>query len=138
MQRGITIGRLGRVLLLIAGVWLLGAERADARLARANVARSTTASAATASNSNGCGTVQPCCPQPCKPPVKLVLKGVNPCTCCCVEVPVCLPACCEGCPTVSSRCGLFCRGVVRYDWCCGYSVVVRFHRCGAPTVIYRG
>ena len=49
-----------------------------------------------------------------------------------------LPACCEGCPAVDSRCGLLCRGAVTYDWCCGYRVVVRFDRCGDVTVVYRG
>jgi hypothetical protein len=71
--------------------------------------------------------------------VKTVLKVVNPLTCCAIDVPVCLPACCEGTPTVCSRCGLIlCRSVVTYDWCCGYRVVVRFRPCGDVTVVYRG
>ena len=46
----------------------------------------------------------------CKPPVKTVLKVMNPITCCPVDVPVCLPACCEGCPAVDSRCGMLVPG----------------------------
>lgn len=94
-----------------------------------------------------------CCPQPCikyvnrgclkvccgcEAPVKTTITVVNPCTCCPVEIPVCLPACCKGCPEITSRCGLLCRGVVHYDWCCGFSVTVRFDRCGDAVVIYRG
>jgi hypothetical protein len=101
-----------------------------------------------------CAPKKACCPAPCisyidrtcgpvccdnRPPVKTVLKVVNPNTCCEVEVPVCLPACCEGTPTVCARCGIIlCRGVVTYDWCCGYRVVVRFTPCGDVTVVYRG
>ena len=102
----------------------------------------------------GCSAPAPkCCPQPCikyvnrgclkvccgcEAPVKTTITVVNPCTCCPVEIPVCLPACCKGCPEITSRCGLLCRGVVHYDWCCGFSVTVRFDRCGDAVVIYRG
>jgi hypothetical protein len=101
-----------------------------------------------------CAPKKACCPAPCikyidrtcgpvccdsRPPVKTVLKVVNPATCCEVEVPVCLPACCEGTPTVCAHCGIIlCRSVVTYDWCCGYRVVVRFAPCGDVTVVYRG
>jgi hypothetical protein len=101
-----------------------------------------------------CAPKKACCPAPCisyidrscrsvccdsRPPVKTVLKMVNPQTCCEVEVPVCLPACCEGTPTVCAHCGIIlCRSVVTYDWCCGYRVVVRFAPCGDVTVVYRG
>lgn len=100
-----------------------------------------------------CAPQKACCPAPCisyvdrscrpccdnRPPVKTVLKVVNPCTCCTVDVPVCLPACCEGTPSVCARCGIIlCRSVVTYDWCCGYRVVVRFNACGDVTVVYRG
>jgi hypothetical protein len=153
-----TIARYGAVLSLLVAVVAIGAGRADARQARAELVRLKAASAASADPSC-CTPAPPCCPQPCcsqpciryidrtchkpccgdcKPPVQTVLKVVNPITCCPVDVPVCLPACCEGCPAVDSRCGLLCRGVVTYDWCCGYRVVVRFDRCGDVTVVYRG
>ncbi|MBI2825826.1 MAG: hypothetical protein HYX69_14160 [Planctomycetia bacterium] len=133
-------GALRIVTLVVAAMLVAGVQPAQARLAKLNKA------AAEASDPS-------CCPQPCiryvhrgcatvccgcKPPVETVLKVVNPHTCCAVDVPVCLPACCDGCPTVASRCGILCRGVVTYDWCCGYRVVVRFDRCGDVTVVYRG
>jgi hypothetical protein len=148
-----TIGRLSGILLLLVAVLAIGAERADARQARAELVRLKAASAV-AADPSCCVPAPPCCPQPCiryidrtchkvccgdcQPPVKTVLKVVNPVTCCPVDVPVCLPACCDGCPAVDSRCGLLCGGVVVYDWCCGYRVVVRFDRCGDVTVVYRG
>lgn len=70
-----------------------------------------------------------CC-GPCKPPKPIVLKVKHPCTCCEIEVPVCLPACCEGEPTVCTGKGFLCRDIVEYEWCCGYSVRVAFKKCG--------
>ena len=139
--------------LLVASVMFAIADRAEARQGRVDLVKMSALTAA-AVNPSCCPAAQPCFPAPCiryvdrtckrvccgdcKPPVETVLKVVNPITCCPVDVPVCLPACCDGCPTVNSRCGLLCRGVVTYDWCCGYRVVVRFDRCGDVTVVYRG
>jgi hypothetical protein len=64
----------------------------------------------------------------------VVLQVVDPCCCCYVEVPVCLPACCEAVPTVCSRHGLFGRRIVDYSWCCGYRIKIVFRRCGDLTV----
>ncbi|HVA49469.1 MAG TPA: hypothetical protein VNH11_24090 [Pirellulales bacterium] len=98
----------------------------------------------------GCGM---CCPQPCliyrhrghhrvccgcAPPVETVLTATNPCTCCPVAIPVCLPGCCNCPPTVSCHSGLFCAGVVEYDWSCGYRVTVRFKHNGEVVVVSRG
>lgn len=76
-----------------------------------------------------------CC---CKAPVKSVLLVKDPgsCTCCYVEVPVCLPGCCAGEPKVTCHNGLFNDGVATYTWCCGVKVRVVFHRCGDITVHY--
>jgi hypothetical protein len=85
-----------------------------------------------------------CCPKPCvtyrhrgpklccdcKPGVPTVLKVKDPCSCCETEISVCLPACCTGEPTMSCGSGLFCRDVVCYEWCCGFSVRVTFKHCG--------
>ena len=79
----------------------------------------------------GCG----CCPQP---TYETVLEATSPETCCAVAVPVCLPACCQGCPCETSRCTLFGCGQVRFDYCCGVSVVVRFQKCGDILVTYHG
>jgi hypothetical protein len=65
---------------------------------------------------------------------KVVLQVPDHCCCCLVEVPVCVPACCEGAPTVCSHCGIFGRQVVEYSWCCGYHVKVIFDRCGNVVV----
>lgn len=67
-----------------------------------------------------------------------VLHATSPETCRTVCVPVCLPCCCQGCPCESSRCTLFGCGQVRYDYACGYSVIVRFQKCGDILVTYCG
>ena len=92
-----------------------------------------------------CAPEAACCPKPCityrhrgpklccgncEPPVETILKVKDPCTCCEVDVPVCLPACCTGEPKVCSGVGIFGRDVVEYQWCCGYSVKVAFKRSG--------
>lgn len=76
-----------------------------------------------------------CCCDPCQPPVKVVLKPVDPCTCCAVEVCVCVPACCTGEPCVECGRGLFGRSTVTYTWDCGYSVTVKFKRNGDVIVV---
>ncbi|MFM9059104.1 MAG: hypothetical protein ACKOSQ_08280 [Planctomycetaceae bacterium] len=82
-------------------------------------------------HAHGCG----CCPEP---TYETVLEATSPETCCTVAVPVCLPICCEGCPCESSRCTLLGCGLVRFDYCCGVSVVVRFQKCGDILVTYHG
>jgi hypothetical protein len=76
-----------------------------------------------------------CCPEP---TYETVLTPTSPETCCTVNVPVCLPACCQGCPCESSRCTVFGCGQVRYDYACGCSVVVRFQKHGDILVTYHG
>jgi hypothetical protein len=93
-----------------------------------------------------CGAPKPnCCPEPCikyrhcgpklccgpcEPGKSIVLKVKDPCTCCEVDVPVCLPACCDGEPTVCAGKGFLCRDIVEYEWCCGFYVRVAFKKCG--------
>ena len=76
-----------------------------------------------------------CCPEP---TYETVLNPTSPETCCAVAVPVCLPACCQGCPCETSRCTLFGCGQVRYDYACGCSVIVRFQKSGDILVTYVG
>ena len=78
---------------------------------------------------------QGCCEEP---TYETVLCVTSPETCCSVNVPVCLPVCCQGCPCESSRCTLFGCGQVRYDYGCGCSVVVRFQKSGDILVVYHG
>ena len=76
-----------------------------------------------------------CCEEP---TYQTVLTPTSPETCCTVNVPVCLPACCQGCPCETSRCTLFGCGQVRYDYGCGCSVIIRFQKCGDICVTYVG
>jgi hypothetical protein len=82
----------------------------------------------------GCRDI--CCG--CEPPMQTVLLVKDPVTCCCVEVPICLPPCCTDAPKVCGREGLFGRGIVDYDWCCGFSVKVTFRARGDIVVTYTG
>lgn len=79
-----------------------------------------------------------CRPKCCKPPIKAVLATKNPCTCCPVDVPVCLPGCCCDEPVVDCRKTLVGEGLVTYSWCCGVSVSIRYKKCGEVLVTYRG
>jgi len=82
----------------------------------------------------GCRDI--CCG--CPTPIKTVLQVKNPCSCCVVEVPVCLPGCCNTAPKVCCHSGIFGREVVDYDYCCGFRVRVAFTRCGDVVVTYIG
>ncbi|MDZ4782413.1 MAG: hypothetical protein SGJ19_19380 [Planctomycetia bacterium] len=76
------------------------------------------------------------CVPACERTVKTELCVYDCCSCCDIKIPVCLPCCCTGEPTVCCRNGLFGRQVVRYDWCCGCSVQVVILRCGDVVVTY--
>lgn len=78
-----------------------------------------------------------CC-NPCLPPIQAVLHVTNPCTCCPLDVPVCLPNCCCDAPKIECRKTLLGDGVVTYSWCCGFSASIRFQPCGDVLVTYRG
>ena len=92
-----------------------------------------------------CCTPKPvCCPTPCvtyvhcgpklccgcEPGKPITMTVKDPCTGCETEIQVCLPACCEGEPTMCCGTGLFCRDVINYEWCCGFRVKVIFKHCG--------
>lgn len=69
-----------------------------------------------------------CCE--CCEPQKAVMTVTDPC--CCdrtAEIPICLPGCCEGEPRVCESVCLG-RGVVEFEWCCGFRVRVVFQKCG--------
>jgi hypothetical protein len=91
-----------------------------------------------------CKTYKPCVTYcggfcTCGPKASQVLMVKDPCDCCCeiAEIPVCLPACCTK-PCVNSRCGLFGRGIVTYEYDCGACVTIVFRRCGDVVVKYSG
>ncbi len=70
------------------------------------------------------------------PFVKLSMVTQNPADCCFYEIPLCLPACCTGEPKMTSYCGLFGRGVVKYCYECGLEVEVKFRLRGDIEVEY--
>lgn len=112
------------------------AKPVAARLASANKAAATQDNC-TAQTPAAC---QPCivyrhhgpklCCDNCAAPIPTIIKVKDPCSCCEVDVQVCLPACCSGDPTVCCGTGFLGRNVVEYEWCCGYSVRVAFRHCG--------
>ena len=58
---------------------------------------------------------------------------------CMYEIPMCIPACCVGDPSVSGGRGIFGRGVVEYCWPCGFRAIVKFrHVLGNVKVEYEG
>jgi hypothetical protein len=58
--------------------------------------------------------------------IELVMVVKNPADCCLYEIPLCVPACCEGEPAVREGRGLFGRGIVEYCWPCGFTAKVKF------------
>ncbi|MEW4451881.1 hypothetical protein AB1L30_04260 [Bremerella sp. JC817] len=78
------------------------------------------------------------CPFDCCPPTEAILQVVDPRCNCFVDVPVCLPSCCTGVPCIDSRCGMFNRGIVEYEWCCGFKIKMVFKKCGNVDVHYYG
>lgn len=78
------------------------------------------------------------CRDCCKPPFKAVVTVEDKCCGCLIEVPICVPACCEDAPKVSTHCGVFGRQVTEYCWCCGYRVKIVMDRCGDLHVHYFG
>lgn len=62
----------------------------------------------------------------CHGQVNLVMVTKNPADCCLYEIPLCVPACCEGQPAVREGRGIFGRGIVEYCWPCGFTAKVKF------------
>ena len=71
--------------------------------------------------------------------VNVVMLTKNPADGCAYEIPMCIPACCVGDPSVSGGRGLLGRGVVEYRWPCGFRAIVKFrHLRGDIEVEYEG
>ena len=70
------------------------------------------------------------------PFVELTMVTQNPADGCFYEIPLCLPACCTGEPTMTSYCGLMGRGVVVYCYECGLEIEVKFRLRGDVEVEY--
>jgi hypothetical protein len=61
--------------------------------------------------------------------VDIVMVTQNPADGCYYEIPLCVPGCCVGEPTVSSGRGIFGRGVVEYCWpSSGFRAIVKFRQ----------
>lgn len=69
------------------------------------------------------------------PPQKVILQVCHPCTGCKYEVPVCIPACCTGVPSVCFQNTLIGNGKTVFTWNNGYTVVVRYPHGGGYRVI---
>jgi hypothetical protein len=74
--------------------------------------------------------------EPCGARHEAVLLVKDPCTCCLIQVPVCLPCCATGEPTVCCHKGILGRDVCEYTWCGGYRVRVVINRDGCVVVHY--
>lgn len=66
---------------------------------------------------------QVCC-DPCLPNLEMVLQVTDPCTCCPIEVPVCVPGCCTEPPCVTTRSGVLGRSITEFSWSNGFRVRV--------------
>ncbi len=138
--------------LMVLAVIVAVSQPASAAILRAYAAAKVTSATQPAHCASPAVTVPPkCCYKPCityreagcckkcctsGPDIQMILRVQDPKSCCTVDVPVCVPACCQGTPCVSSRCALFCRGAVWYDWACGFSVKVVFKHNGDLVVTY--
>jgi hypothetical protein len=82
------------------------------------------------------GPLHGCCAPPCPPPPpqNVVLVVCHPCTGCEFQVPVCIPACCQGAPSICFQHTLIGPGKAVFTWTCGHRVVVRFTRRGGYIV----
>jgi hypothetical protein len=74
----------------------------------------------------------------CSGSFNVIMVACNPANGCLYEIPLCIPGCCAGEPTVSNRRGLFGRGIVEYCWPCGFSAEVKFRNIGDIKVDYDG
>jgi hypothetical protein len=73
--------------------------------------------------------------------VDVVMVTQNPADGCFYEIPLCIPGCCVGEPTISSGRGIFGRGVVEYCWpSSGFRAIVKFRQIvhGDVKVEYEG
>jgi hypothetical protein len=81
------------------------------------------------------GHKRDCGPPP--PTQKVVLEVCHPKTGCKLEVPVCIPCCCQGPPCVRFEPTLIGPGRTVFTWPCGHEVIVRYGICGGYRVAQR-
>jgi hypothetical protein len=69
----------------------------------------------------------------------VIMITQNPADNCYYEIPLCLPGCVAGEPSVNAYCGIMGRGVVRYCYPGGFEVIVKFRELiGDVRVDYEG
>jgi hypothetical protein len=71
------------------------------------------------------------------PTQNVVLEVCHPKTGCKIDVPVCIPCCCQGPPCVRFEHTLLGHGRTVFTWQCGYEVAVRYTCCGGIRVSQR-
>jgi hypothetical protein len=69
------------------------------------------------------------------PMQQIVLQVCHPQTYCKLDVPVCVPLCCQGVPCVRFQRTLLGHGKTIFTWDCGYEVVVRYTHGGGYRVL---
>jgi hypothetical protein len=72
------------------------------------------------------------------PTQQVVLEVCHPRTGCKLQVPVCVPLCCQGAPCVRFQHTLLGPGMTVFSWPCGYQVAVRYTHGGGYKVSAHG
>ena len=60
--------------------------------------------------------------------IHIVVLTQDPAEGCYYQIPLTVPACCAGEPSVSGGRGLLGRGIVAYEWPCGFKAKIKFRR----------
>ncbi len=69
--------------------------------------------------------------------IRIVVLTQDPAEGCYYQIPLTVPACCVGEPSVSGGRGLLGRGIVAYEWPCGFKAKIKFrHILGDAKVDY--
>ncbi len=69
--------------------------------------------------------------------IRIVVLTQDPAAGCYYQIPLTVPACCVGEPSVSGGRGLLGRGIVAYEWPCGFKAKIKFrHILGDVKVDY--
>ncbi len=69
---------------------------------------------------------------------EVVVMIKDPCSKCCLEVPVCVPCCCNQICTTNVDCGIFGREITEYCWDCGFRMEIIATKHGEFIVHYYG
>ena len=69
------------------------------------------------------------------PTQEVVLEVCHPKTGCPLQVPVCIPVCCQGAPCVRHQATLIGHGKTTFTWACGHEVTIRFTHGGGYRVL---